>query len=66
MNTQHQNLHTLEEHIIEIENLVRAVQALSHNHGDYAGVEMTLLSLLEQKIALLKAVFYRHWKEGAF
>ncbi|MCB1532712.1 MAG: hypothetical protein KDJ35_07570 [Alphaproteobacteria bacterium] len=49
---------TLEEQIIEIEYLVRALQILS---GD-DGVHITLLNVLEQKCTALRADFYKRWQ----
>ena len=48
------NFHDLEDTIIDIEYLVKALQLLS---GD-DGVRITLLKTLEEKVVTLKTAFY--------
>lgn len=61
MNKHLHDLHILEQSIIELEYLVKAMQALS---GD-DGMRICLLNLTQIRISVLKILFYRHWRRSA-
>ena len=53
------NFHALEDHMIQIEYLIKTLQKVVEDDGR----QICLTNIIEEKITALRTIFYEAWKD---